>query len=126
MGLKSLGIRGSFTFGFQRWVRGGKICRDMHLGADHYSEGCNMGIEGFNLGSEVLFDGFHFGIDGGMHVFIDGGKIGTKLPHILLGLCEIRIQGIEAIFQVLATGVGHYEEGKQKGMGGTTHKMDYG
>jgi hypothetical protein len=96
----------------QRWVRGGKICRDIQLGADHCSEGCKLGSEGCKLGSEVLFDGFHFGIDGGMHVFIDGGKIGTELPHFLLGLCEIRGQGIEVSFQVLAMGVGHDEEGK--------------
>jgi hypothetical protein len=128
MGLKILGIRGSFIFRVQRWVRGGKIWRDIQLGTDHGSERCKMG-------SEVLFDGFHFGvyggmhvfinggkigIYGGMHVFIDGGKIGTEIPHFLLGLCEIRGQGIEASFQVLATGVGHDEEGKRKGTGGTT------
>jgi hypothetical protein len=100
MGWKSLGIRGSFTFRVQRWVRGGNICRVIQLGAEHCSEGCK-------LGSEVLFDGFHFGVYGGMHFFIDGGKIGTNMPHFLLGLCEIRGQGIEASFQVLAMGVGH-------------------
>jgi hypothetical protein len=105
MGMKILGIRGSFTFGVQRWVRGGKIYRDIYPHVDHCSEGCN-------LGREVLFDGFHFGVDGGMHFFIDGGKIGTKLPHFLLGPCEIRGQGIEVIFQVLVMGVGHDEEGK--------------
>jgi hypothetical protein len=84
----------------KRRVRGGKISRDIQLGADHYIEGCK-------LGREVLFDGFHFGIYGGMHVFIDFGKIGTELPHFLLGLCEIRGQGIEASFQVLVTCVGH-------------------
>jgi hypothetical protein len=77
------------------------------------------------MGSEVLFDVLHFGVDGGMHFFIDGGNIGTELSHFLLGLCEIRVQGIEVSFQVLATGVGHDEEGKQ-GMGGTTQKMGYG
>jgi hypothetical protein len=126
MGMKSLRIRGSFTFKVKRWVRGGKICRDIHLGADHCSEGCKLGSEGFKLGSEVLFDGFHFGIDGGMHAFIEVGKIGTDLPHLLFGLCEIRVQRIEVSFQVLTTGVGHDEEGKQKGTGGTTHKMVYG
>jgi hypothetical protein len=113
MGLKRLGIRGSFTFGVQRWVRGGKICRDIHLCVYHCSEGCK-------LGSEVLFDGFHFGVYGGMHVFIDGGKIDIELPHFMFNLCEIRGQGIEERFQVLATGVGHDEEGKQKGTSGTT------
>jgi hypothetical protein len=68
----------------------------------------------------------HFGVDGGMHVFIDGGNIGTELSHFLLGFCEIRVQGIEASFQVLATGVGHDEEGTRKGAGGTTQKMGYG
>jgi hypothetical protein len=46
-----------------------------------------------------------------MHVFIDGGNIGTDLPHFLLGLCERKGQGIEVGFQVLATGLGHDEGG---------------
>jgi hypothetical protein len=50
-----------------------------------------------------------------MHVFIDGGNIGTQLSYFLLGLCEIRLQGIEARFQVLATGMGHDEKGTKKG-----------
>jgi hypothetical protein len=74
MGMKSLGIGGSFTFGVQRCVRGGKVGRDIHLDADCVSEGCK-------LGSEVLIDGFHFCVYGGMHVFIDGGNIGTELLH---------------------------------------------
>jgi hypothetical protein len=105
-------MRGSFTFGLQRWVRGGNICRDMHLGVDHRSEGGKLGIEGFKMGSEFLFDVFNFGVDGGMHVFLYGGNIGTELSHFLMGLYEIRVQGIEASFQFLATSVGHYEEGK--------------
>jgi hypothetical protein len=112
MGLKSLGFRGSFTFGVQRWVKGGNIYKDIQLGTDHCSERWNLGSEGFKLGSKVLFDGFHFGVDGGMHVFIEGGKIGTEFPYFLLGLCEIRVQGIEESFQVLATYLGHDEEGK--------------
>jgi hypothetical protein len=67
-----------------------------------------------------LFEVLYFGIDRGMHVFIDSGNIGTELSHFLLGFCEIRVQVIEASFQVLATGVGHDEEGTQKGAGGTT------
>jgi hypothetical protein len=50
-----------------------------------------------------------------MHVLIDGGNIGTELSKFLLGLCEIRLQGIEASFQVLATGMGHDDEGTKKG-----------
>jgi len=73
-----------------------------------------------------LFDGFHFFIYGGMHVFIDGFNIGTELLHFLFGLCESRGQGIEAGFQVLAMGVGNDEEGKLKGTGGTIQKMGYG
>jgi hypothetical protein len=119
VGLKCLGIGGSFTFGVHRWVRGGKVCRYIHLGIDRFSEGCK-------LGSEVLFDGFHFYVYEGMHVLIDGGNIGTKLPHFPLGLCESRGQGIEEVFQVLSMGVGHDEEGKRKGMGRTTQKMGYG
>jgi hypothetical protein len=50
-----------------------------------------------------------------MHVSIDGGNIGTELSHFLLGLCEIRLQGIKASFQVLAMGMGHDDEGTEKG-----------
>jgi hypothetical protein len=75
---------------------------------------------------EVLFEFLDCGGDGGMHVFIDGGNIGIELSHLLLGFCEIGVQGIEASFQVLATGMGHDEEGTRKGVGGTTHKMGYG
>jgi hypothetical protein len=122
MGMKIQGIRGSFTLTVKRWVIGRKICRDIQLGTYRASEGCK-------LGSKVLFVGFDFGIYGGMHVFIDGGKIGvyggthvfidggkidTKLPHFLLGLCEIRGQRIEASFQVFAMGVGHDENEKGK------------
>jgi hypothetical protein len=39
MGMKSMGIRGSFTFGVKRWVGGGRICMDIHLGPYHSSEG---------------------------------------------------------------------------------------
>jgi hypothetical protein len=54
-----------------------------------------------------------------MHVFIDGGNIGTALSHFLLGLCEIRLQGIEASFQYLATGMGHDDDGTEKGRVGS-------
>jgi hypothetical protein len=54
-----------------------------------------------------------------MHVFIDGGNIGTELSHFLLGLCEIRLQGIEASFQVLTMGMGHDDEGTKKGRVGS-------
>jgi hypothetical protein len=50
-----------------------------------------------------------------MHAFIDGGNIDTEISHFLLGLSEIKLQGIEAIFQVLATGMGHDDEGTEKG-----------
>ena len=40
-----------------------------------------------------------------MHLLIDGGNIGTELSHFLLGFCEIKVQGSEASFQVLATGM---------------------
>jgi hypothetical protein len=61
-----------------------------------------------------------------MHPLIDGGNIGTELSHFLLGFCEIRVQGSEASFQVLAMGMGHDDEGTRKGVGGTTQKMGYG
>jgi hypothetical protein len=38
-------------------------------------------------------------------------SIDTELSHFLLGLCEIRLQGIEVSFQVLAMGMGHDDEG---------------
>jgi hypothetical protein len=53
---------------------------------------------------------------GGMHIFIDGGNIGTELSHFLLGLYEIRLQGIEVSFQVLVTGMGHDDDGTEKGL----------
>ena len=98
----------------------------MQLGAYHRSEGDKLGIEGFKMGSEVLIEVLHFGVNGGMHVFIDGGNIGTELSHFLLDIYEIRVQGIEVRFQVLAMGVGHDEEGTRKGAGQTTKKMGYG
>jgi hypothetical protein len=55
-----------------------------------------------------------------MHPLIDGGNIGTELSHFLLGFSEIRVQGSEVSFQVLATGMGHDNEGTRKGVGGTT------
>jgi hypothetical protein len=61
-----------------------------------------------------------------MHILTDGGNIGIELSHLLLGFCEIRLQGSQASFQVLATGMGHDDEGKRKGVGGTTQKMGYG
>jgi hypothetical protein len=95
----------------------------MHLGTDHHSDRFNMGR---NVLFEVLFEFLDYGGDGQMHVFIDGGNIGTELSHFLLGFCEIRVQVIEASFQVLAMGMGHDEEGTRKGAGGTTHKMGNG
>jgi hypothetical protein len=55
-----------------------------------------------------------------MHVFIDGGDIGTELLHFLLSVCEIKGKIIKVGFKVLVTGVGHDERGKEKGMGDTT------
>jgi hypothetical protein len=116
-GLKSQGIRGSFNFRVQRWVRGGKIFRVILLGADRASEGCKMG-------SEIMFGGFHFGVYAGIHVFIYGGKTNAKVYHFMSGLREIRGQGIEENFQVLAMyGIKRENE---KGTSGTTQKMGYG
>jgi hypothetical protein len=81
---------------------------------------------GNNVLFEVFFEFFDCGSDGGMHVFIDGGNIGMELSHFFLGFCEIRVQGIEVSFQVLATGMIHDEEGTRKGAGGTTKKLGYG
>ena len=60
--------------------------------------------------SSVIFN------DGGMHVLIYGGNIGIELSHFLLGLCEIRLQGIEASFQVLVMGMVHDDDGTEKGL----------
>ena len=65
----------------------------------------------FRMGSQVLFDFLHWGL----HGCIDGDNIGTKLFHFLLGLGETILQGIEAIFQVLDTGMGNEDEGIEKG-----------
>jgi hypothetical protein len=46
-----------------------------------------------------------------MHVCIDGGNIGSELSHFLLGLYEIRLQGIEVSFQLLVMGMGYVDEG---------------
>jgi hypothetical protein len=108
-----MGIGGSFTLGVQRWVTGGKVSNDIQLGAD-------LANELFKMGREVIFHGFHFCFYGEMNFVIDGGNIGTELPHFLLGLYEIRGQGIEAGFKVLAMGVDHDEGGNPKGVGGTT------
>jgi hypothetical protein len=43
--------------------------------------------------SNVLFELLFEFRDGGMHILIDGGNIGTELSHFLLGFCEIRVQG---------------------------------
>ena len=59
----------------------------------------------------MLFEVFFEFLDGGMHAFIDGGNIGTELSHFLFGLYEIRLQGIEANYQVLATGMGKLKRG---------------
>jgi hypothetical protein len=45
MGMKIMGIGGSFTFGVQRWVIEGKVSRDIQLGANHASKECKMGRE---------------------------------------------------------------------------------
>ena len=71
--------------------------------------------EWFKLAGEVLFDFLPWGL----HGCIDDNNIGTKLFHFLLGLGETRLQGIEAIFQVLAVGMGHEDEGTEKGRVGS-------
>jgi hypothetical protein len=57
MGLKIMGIGGSFTIGVKRWVRGGKVSDNIHLGT-------HQGSKGFKLGREVMLQGFHFFIYG--------------------------------------------------------------
>ena len=92
----------------------------MHLGENHRSDR-------FKLGSNVLFEVFFefldWGGDGGMNVFIDGGNIGIDLSHFLLGLCEIRLQGIEVSFQVLSMGMGHEDEGTKTGWVGSKNLL---
>ena len=50
---------------------------------------------------------------------IDGGNIGTELFHFFLGLKETILQGVEASFQVLATGMGHEDGWTEKGQAGS-------
>jgi hypothetical protein len=47
-----------------------------------------------------------------MDLLIDDGNIGTDLSHLLLGFCEIKVQGSEESFQLLAVIMGHDDEGK--------------
>ena len=49
---------------------------------------------------------------------IDGGNNSTDLFHLLLGLDETRLQGVEASFQVLATGMGHEDGWTEEGRAG--------
>ena len=84
----------------------------MQLGADHRSDKFKIGS---NVLFEVFFEFLDWGNDGGILFFIDGVNIDTELSHFFLGLCEIILQGIEARFQVLATGMGHDDEGTKKG-----------
>ena len=80
----------------------------MHLGEERQKDRSK-------LDGRVLFDFLHWGL----HGCIDGNNIGTKLFHFLLGLYEIRLQGIEVGFQFLATGMGHEDEGIEKGWVGS-------
>jgi hypothetical protein len=59
----------------ERRGRGEDLGYNMQLGTDPRSEGGNLGIEGFKLGSEYLFDVIHFGVDGGMHVSLIVGSL---------------------------------------------------
>jgi hypothetical protein len=54
-----------------------------------------------------------------LHGCIDGDNIGTELSHFLLGLGEIRLQVIEATFQVSAMGMGHEDKGPKMGWVGS-------
>jgi hypothetical protein len=54
-----------------------------------------------------------------LHGCIDGDNIGTELSHFLLGLSEIRLQVIEANFQVLDTSMGHEDNGLEMGRVGS-------
>jgi hypothetical protein len=65
---------------------------------------------GSNVLFEVLFEFLGWGGYGGMH-----GFIGIELSHFLLGLREIILQGMDVSFQVLAMGMGHDDEGTEKG-----------
>ena len=92
------------------------ICRDMKLGAEGWKDR-------FNLGGQVLFDFLHWGLHGCIYGCIDGcidgGNIGTELFYLFLGLKETRLQGVEASFQVLATGMGHEDGWTKKGWAGS-------
>jgi hypothetical protein len=63
---------------------------------------------------------------------IDGGNIGIELSqywqywHFLLGFCEIRVQGSEVSFQVLATGWAMMTREHEKGRVGPQIKWVMG
>jgi hypothetical protein len=63
------------------------------------------------MGGQFLFDALHCRLHGCIYGGIDGCIIGgnssTNLLHFFLGLEEIRLQGVEARLQFLATGMGH-------------------
>ena len=84
----------------------------MKLGADNRRDRFKLGS---NFLFEVFFEFYDWGDDEGLHILIDGGNIDTDLSHFLLGLCEIRVQGSEASFQVLSTSMGNDEKGIEMG-----------
>jgi hypothetical protein len=61
-----------------------------------------------------------------MHILIDGGNIGTEMTHFLLGFNEIRVQGSEVRFQVLAMGMAMMTREHGKGWVGRHRKWVMG
>ena len=74
MGLKGMGMGGSFTFILWMCLREMVICRDLQFGA----EWCK---DRFKLGDQFMFDFLHWGLHGCIYGCIygciDGGNIGT-------------------------------------------------
>ena len=107
-----MGMGGMFTFSLWRCIRERVICRDLQFGV----EWCK---DRFKLGGQFLFGFLHWGLHGCIYgcsdVCIDGGNNSTELFHLFLGLEETRLQGVEASFQVLATGMGHEDGWTKKG-----------
>jgi hypothetical protein len=116
IGLKIMGSGWSITFGVKRLVRWGKASRNIHFGKEFPQKGFKLALYvGRGVFRHVLFQGFHFGIYGGMHGVIDGGNIGIDFSQFLLGCGDIKWQGIEVCFKVLIAGMVHGERGTQEG-----------
>ena len=101
-----------FAFGLWRCFKERVICRDLQFGAE-------WGKDRFKLGGQFLFDFLHQGLHGCIDGWINGGNSSSELFHFFLGLKETILQGVEASFQILDTGMGHEDGWTEKGRAGS-------